>query len=81
MSAQMRQFYMNGGGTAWVTRLANGYANADVVLRNEAGADVLRVTAVSAGIARKSFMGFYALPMAAPSRSRCSRETPVIPKP
>jgi len=22
MSTQMRQFYMNGGGTAWVTRLA-----------------------------------------------------------
>ncbi len=51
MSTQMRQFYMNGGGTAWVTRLANGSKRADVVLRNEAGGDVLRVAALSAGLA------------------------------
>lgn len=51
MSTQMRQFYLNGGGTAWVTRLANRSKCANVELRNEDSTDVLRVTAVSAGLA------------------------------
>ena len=42
-------FYANGGTTAWVMRIAKDANAAGITLRNEAGADVLTVTARSAG--------------------------------
>jgi phage tail sheath protein FI len=47
----VRLFFMNGGTSCWVMRLANGADPATVTLANEAGADVLELEAKSAGAA------------------------------
>ena len=50
MPDQVRQFFLNGGRTAWVTRIANGALAARASLRNELGTDdVLTLEARSAG--------------------------------
>ena len=48
---QVGQFFLNGGSTAWITRIAHGAASAAVTLNNEANppAAVLRLTANDAG--------------------------------
>lgn len=46
---QVKLFYLNGGGTAWITRLAHGAINATAVLANETGAEVLTLSALDAG--------------------------------
>ncbi|MET9761289.1 phage tail sheath C-terminal domain-containing protein [Streptomyces sp. NPDC006372] len=47
----VRLFFLNGGTTCWVMRLAAGSARSSVVLRNEAGQEVLELIARSAGAA------------------------------
>jgi len=48
---QVRQFFMNGGSTAWITRLAKGAVKASAVLTSASGAKtVMTVTAKDAGI-------------------------------
>ncbi len=47
---QVRQFYLNGGQTAYVIRIANGAEPAAVQLKNEQGANVLVVEARSYGL-------------------------------
>jgi uncharacterized protein len=46
---QVGQFFLNGGSTAWIMRIANGAAAAAVTLNNEAGQAVLTLTANDAG--------------------------------
>jgi phage tail sheath protein FI len=47
---QVRQFYINGGGEAWIMRIANGARAAAVTLRNEGdNADTLRLLARDKG--------------------------------
>ena len=46
---QVGQFFLNGGSTAWIMRIANGALAAAVTLNNEAGQPVLRLTANDAG--------------------------------
>ena len=46
---QVGQFFLNGGSTAWIMRIAHGAAAAAVTLNNEAGQPVLRLTANDAG--------------------------------
>jgi phage tail sheath protein FI len=46
----VRLFFLNGGTTCWVVRLANGAAASSVVLANEVGTDVLKLTAKSQGL-------------------------------
>jgi hypothetical protein len=47
---QLKMFYLNGGGTAWVTRLANGAKPATAVLANDKGVVVLTLTALDDGV-------------------------------
>ena len=49
MSRQVRLFFLNGGSTAYVLRIANGATSADVTLDDEAGAPALTLTASSPG--------------------------------
>jgi uncharacterized protein len=49
MTDQVRQFFLNGGQQAFIMRIAQGAASASVTLRNEAGAEVLVLTAKDAG--------------------------------
>lgn len=49
MADQVRQFFVNGGGEAWILRTALNAARASVVIRNSAGADALRLTARDPG--------------------------------
>lgn len=52
MAAQVQNFYLNGGGTAYIVRIANGADFASVTLRNEANsADVLEINALHRGTA------------------------------
>jgi phage tail sheath protein FI len=52
MADQVRQFYVNGGGEAWVMRIANGAAAAQITIRQEAGnAAALQLTARDKGTA------------------------------
>ena len=47
---QVGQFFLNGGSTAWIMRIADANAHpAAVTLNNEAGQPVLRLTANDAG--------------------------------
>ncbi|MET1112598.1 MAG: DUF2586 family protein, partial [Allosphingosinicella sp.] len=49
---QVRQFYINGGGEAWIMRIANGARAAAITLRNEGNnADTLRLVARDKGAA------------------------------
>ncbi|MFW5835128.1 MAG: phage tail sheath family protein, partial [Pseudomonadota bacterium] len=51
MADQVRQFYLNGGGEAWIMRIADGDVPAEVTLRDHADTDIaLVVTARDAGI-------------------------------
>ena len=49
MTTQVRQFFLNGGQQAFVTRIANGDAPAQITLQTVAGTAVLTLTAKSAG--------------------------------
>lgn len=51
LSTQIRQFFLNGGGEAWIVRIANGEQQAKVVLADEQGRDCLTVTARDHGLA------------------------------
>lgn len=51
---QARQFFQNGGSTAWIVRIANGALPAKVEIENEAGVDVLRLQAYSPGVVGSS---------------------------
>lgn len=46
---QVKLFYLNGGGTAWITRLAHDAVTATAVLASEAGTEVLTLSALDAG--------------------------------
>ena len=50
MTHQVRQFFLNGGKTAWIVRVANGAASAAVTLHAEDSTDVLTLTALDAGV-------------------------------
>lgn len=54
LARSVRLFFENGGTECWVVRVAEGAVPAEVVLRNEAGANVLRARARSAGRAGES---------------------------
>ena len=45
---QVFQFFLNGGGCAWITRVAHGAVQAEVTLANEAGQDALSLRACDA---------------------------------
>src|SRR5690348_10012531 len=49
MAMQVAQFFINGGGDAYVMRIADGALESAITLRNEAGANVLTVTALDKG--------------------------------
>jgi hypothetical protein len=49
VSAQIRQFFINGGSQAYVTRVANDPKTASLVLKNAAGVDVMTVAAAEPG--------------------------------
>jgi phage tail sheath protein FI len=50
LATQVRQFFINGGGTAWIGRIAEGALNAWVSLRNQAGGNAFRVEARDPGL-------------------------------
>jgi uncharacterized protein len=50
MADQVRQFYLNGGGQAYVCRIADGAVSASVTLRSEGGANALMVAARDPGL-------------------------------
>ncbi|MGZ8348649.1 MAG: phage tail sheath family protein [Allosphingosinicella sp.] len=47
---QVRQFFLNGGGQAYISRIADGAVAAQVILRSEGGDDALLVTARDPGL-------------------------------
>ena len=49
MSRQVQLYFDNGGGEAWITRVAKDAVTADITLRNEAGTDTLKLVAREAG--------------------------------
>lgn len=49
MARQVQLFFDNGGGEAWVTRIADGALPATITLRDEDGRDTLTLTAREAG--------------------------------
>ena len=50
MAKQVQLYFDNGGGEAWVTRIADGTLPANITLNNEAGVEALVLTAKEAGI-------------------------------
>jgi len=50
LADQVRQFYLNGGGQAYVCRIADGALPASIRLMNEAGVHALTVTARDQGL-------------------------------
>jgi uncharacterized protein len=50
LADQVHQFFLNGGATAYVCRIADGALNAAVTLRSEGGADALRISARDPGL-------------------------------
>lgn len=50
LADQLRQFFLNGGATAYVVRIANGALQAKVTLQSEGDADVLTLTARDPGL-------------------------------
>jgi Bacteriophage tail sheath protein len=50
MQPQVQLFFNNGGGQAWITRIAKDSAPADITLANEAQTDTLKLTAVEDGV-------------------------------
>lgn len=51
MVRYVRLFFLNGGTDCYVMRIADGELTAQIVLRNEAGTNTLRLTAKDAGLA------------------------------
>ncbi|MBK5305246.1 MAG: phage tail sheath family protein [Frankiaceae bacterium] len=51
MADQVKQFFFNGGGDCYVMRIAQGERQSEIRVRNETGADVLRIFARDAGMA------------------------------
>ena len=49
MAKQVQMYFDNGGGEAWITRIADGALAANITLRTENGADTLTLTAKEAG--------------------------------
>src|ERR1700719_2100297 len=49
MPAQVRQFFLNGGSTAWIMRIAPNPVASQLTLKSEFGTDVLTLTAQSPG--------------------------------
>ena len=49
MADQVRQFFVNGGGDCYVMRIAQGERQSEIRVRNETGADMLRIFARDAG--------------------------------
>ena len=49
LARYVRLFFLNGGSDCYVTRIANGALSSSITLQNEAKADVLTLSAVSAG--------------------------------
>ena len=49
LARYVRLFFLNGGSDCYVTRIANGALSSSITLQNEAKADVLTISAVSAG--------------------------------
>jgi hypothetical protein len=50
LADQVRQFYLNGGGAAYVSRIAHNPIRAAVTLRSESGVEALRVVARDPGL-------------------------------
>ncbi|MDB5020625.1 MAG: phage tail sheath protein [Pedobacter sp.] len=50
LAQSVKLFFLNGGTVCYIVRVANGAISADVVLRNLTPADVLKVSAKSAGL-------------------------------
>jgi len=50
MADQVRQFFLNGGGQAYICRIADGALQAEVTLRSEGGDDALLVRARDPGL-------------------------------
>ncbi len=50
MAAQVRLFFDNGGGVAWITRIARDAEQADITVMNEAQTPVLTLTALDHGV-------------------------------
>jgi phage tail sheath protein FI len=50
LATQVRQFFNNGGGTAWIGRIANGAVAAEIMLRNQAGGNALLLRARDPGL-------------------------------
>jgi uncharacterized protein len=50
LATQVRQFFNNGGGTAWIGRIANGAVQAEVMLNNQAGGAALLLRARDHGL-------------------------------
>ena len=50
LSTQVRQFFLNGGGQAWIVRIADGDQAAEVVLEDEQSRPCLTVTARDPGL-------------------------------
>jgi uncharacterized protein len=51
---QVRQFFLNGGTTAIIVRIAHGAASSSVTLQSAAGTSVLTLTSISAGSAQNA---------------------------
>lgn len=49
LSYAVSHFFLNGGGTAWIVRVAAGAVKASVTLQDEAAGDVLTASAISEG--------------------------------
>lgn len=54
LAMYVRLFFLNGGTVCWVMRIANGAAQAAVVLQNELGVPVLQLQAKDAGLTGES---------------------------
>lgn len=51
MADQVRQFFMNGGGDAYIMRIADGEQSAAITIEDGSGADSIRVEAFDPGVA------------------------------
>lgn len=51
MADQVKQFFVNGGGDCYVTRIAEGEVRSEITAQNETGANVLRIFARDPGVA------------------------------
>src|SRR5258708_9736811 len=58
MANYVRMFFLNGGTDCYVMRIANGATQASVTLKNEAGIEVLVLTAKDAGLSGENIRAF-----------------------